>query len=81
MSKEYGPLYGEIITRNNDGQTRITRGKDFFLSGGTQDHHEIAREVFIKTEERLKQDGKNFRSVGLREIKERLIEQNEKIRR
>ena len=44
---------------NEDGQTRLTRGKNFLLVGGCQETHAVMQETAVKINERL--DKRNMR--------------------
>lgn len=55
---------------NDDGQTRITRGKNFVLWGGSQETHAIMQETAIKVNERLEQKGKQLGDVSVRELRD-----------
>lgn len=54
------------------GHTRITRGVDFHLYGGSKPTHEQMRELTLKTRERLQERGKTFASASKREIRDTL---------
>ncbi|MCS7303639.1 MAG: hypothetical protein NZ602_00825 [Thermoguttaceae bacterium] len=53
-----------------DGQTRITRGKNFFLVGGSQETHCLMQETAIKINEHLERRGKRLEDVSIRELRE-----------
>jgi hypothetical protein len=62
---------------NDDGHTRLTRGKNFVLYGGSQDTHARMQETAIKVNEQLDQRGKRLEdcSAGeLRDIVQRAME-------
>jgi hypothetical protein len=52
----------------NDGQKRITRGKNFLLAGGSQETHSIMQETAIKINEHLDRAGKQLADVSVREL-------------
>ena len=52
----------------DDGQKRITRGKNFLLAGGSQETHSIMQETAIKVNERLDKAGKQLADVSVREL-------------
>jgi hypothetical protein len=52
----------------NDGQKRITRGKNFLLAGGSQETHTVMQETAIKINERLDRAGKQLADVSAREL-------------
>lgn len=53
-----------------DGQTRITRGKNFFLVGGSEETHGLMQETAIKINEHLNREGKRLEDVSIRELRE-----------
>lgn len=55
---------------NDDGHTRITRGKNFFLHGGSQDTHAIMQETAVKINEHLDTCGKRLDDVSVGELKD-----------
>ncbi len=55
---------------NADDQTRLTRGKNFVLVGGSQDTHAMMQETAVKINERLDRDGKRLEEVSVRELRE-----------
>lgn len=54
----------------DDGQTRITRGKNFVLWGGSQDTHTMMQETAIKVNESLEKRGKQLQDVSPSELRE-----------
>lgn len=59
---------------NNDGHTRLTRGKNFVLCGGSQDTHAQMQETAVKFNERLEKQGKRLEDISPREACELLRE-------
>ena len=55
-----------------DGHTRITKGPDFRLYGGSKPTHDKMQELTLKARERLKRHGKTFASASQREIADTL---------
>ncbi|MGD0382872.1 MAG: hypothetical protein ABSA77_05060 [Thermoguttaceae bacterium] len=55
---------------NNDGQTRVTRGKNFLLWGGSNTSHSFMRETVIKINECLDRCGKRLEDVSLPELRD-----------
>ena len=53
---------------NDDGHTRVTRGKNFLLWGGSQQTHAIMRETAVKINERLDRRGKRLEDLSPREL-------------
>lgn len=52
----------------DDGHTRVTRGDNFLLAGGSEDTHQRMTEGVIKMNEHLSQKGKTLDSVGKEEL-------------
>lgn len=52
----------------DDGHTRLTRGKNFVLYGGSQETHAQMQETAIKINERLDRRGKQLEDVSPREM-------------
>ena len=57
-----------------DGQTRITRGKNFVLYGGSKETHEVMQETAIKVNEKLDRRGKRLEDVSVTEMRDILRE-------
>ncbi len=55
---------------NDDGHTRLTRGKNFVLLGGSQDTHSVMQETAIKINEQLDRQGKRLEDVSVKELRE-----------
>jgi hypothetical protein len=55
---------------NDDGQTRLTRGKNFFLLGGRQETHAVMQETAIKINEQLDKRGKRLEDVSIVELRD-----------
>lgn len=53
-----------------DGQKRLTRGKNFVLLGGSADTHAQMQETVIKVNEKLGQRGKSLEEVSVRELRD-----------
>jgi hypothetical protein len=53
---------------NDDGQVRITRGRDFRLVGGSQGTHELMQEKCIKFNEKLDVRGKQLEDLESQEF-------------
>lgn len=51
-----------------DGHTRLTRGKNFVLYGGSEETHATMQETAIKVNERLDRRGKQLEDVSPREL-------------
>jgi len=59
-----------LAGNNDDGQTRLTRGKNFVLLGGSQETHSVMQETAIKINERLDQRGKRLEDVSIGELRD-----------
>jgi hypothetical protein len=51
-----------------DGHTRITKGDNFVLCGGSQETHGVMQETAVKINEQLDQRGKRLEDVSFREL-------------
>lgn len=63
----------------DDGTTRVTRGKNFVLWGGSEETHSVMQETAIKVNERLAQNGKQLEDVSLPELRDIIYEVTESI--
>jgi hypothetical protein len=52
-----------------DGQTRITKGDNFLLCGGSQETHEVMQETAVKINERLAEKSQRLEDVSFRELR------------
>jgi hypothetical protein len=66
---------------NHDGHTRLTRGKNFLLCGGSQDTHAVMQETAVKVNEHLDKRGKRLEDVSVGELREICHEVTDSIRR
>lgn len=66
---------------NDDGHTRITRGKNFLLLGGSQETHGFMQETAVKVNERLDRRGKRLENVSVGELRDICRDVTESIRR
>jgi hypothetical protein len=55
---------------DDDGHTRVTKGKNFALVGGSEGTHESMVETAIKINEHLKRRGKELEQVSREEFDE-----------
>lgn len=55
---------------NKDECTRVTRGKNFLLFGGSQETHSVMRETAVKINERLDNQGKRLEDVSVGELRD-----------
>jgi hypothetical protein len=53
---------------STDGHTRLTRGPNFHLVGGSKETHEVMQETAIKVNEALKKRGRHLEEVTPREF-------------
>ncbi|HVX64608.1 MAG TPA: hypothetical protein VHC19_28565 [Pirellulales bacterium] len=53
---------------SEDGHTRLTRGKNFVLYGGSEETHASMQETAIKVNEQLDRRGKRLEDVSPREL-------------
>jgi hypothetical protein len=53
-----------------DGHTRITKGDNFKLVGGSEETHGVMQEKAVKVNEQLKRRGKTLESVSHEEFHE-----------
>ena len=63
-------LLGLGLDGSDSEETRITRGANFFLYGGSADTHAEMQETAIKVNERLDRDGKRLEDVSPAELRE-----------
>jgi hypothetical protein len=55
---------------HEDGHTRLTRGKNFVLLGGSNETHAVMQETAIKINEHLDRRGKRLEDVSLGELRD-----------
>lgn len=53
----------------DDGQTRLTKGKNFLLVGGSQESHAVLQETAVKINENLDKRGKRLEDVPVTELR------------
>ena len=59
---------------NKDGHTRVTKGENFCLMGGSEETHERMTETAIKVNEKLQAKGKRLEEVSTNEFTDILME-------
>jgi hypothetical protein len=59
---------------NQDGHTRVTKGENFCLMGGSEETHERMTETAIKVNEKLQAKGKRLEEVSTNEFTDILME-------
>lgn len=55
---------------NEDGHTRLTRGKNFVLVGGSHETHAVMQETAVKINEQLDRKSKRLEDVSVGELRE-----------
>ncbi len=53
-----------------DGHTRLTRGKNFVLCGGSTETHEVMQETATKINEHLDKRGRQLEDISLGELRD-----------
>ena len=53
-----------------DGETRLTRGPNFVLAGGSAETHGVMQETAVKINEHLDSRGKRLEDVSLGELRD-----------
>lgn len=64
-----------------DGHTRLTRGKNVLLVGGSQETHALLQQTAIKINERLERSGRRLEDVSLSQLRDICREVSESIDR
>ncbi|MBN2022811.1 MAG: hypothetical protein JW809_08435 [Pirellulales bacterium] len=54
----------------DDGQTRLTRGKNFALVGGSEETHAVMQETAVKINEHVDRSGKRLEDVSTAELRD-----------
>ena len=54
----------------DDGHVRISRGKNFYLVGGSQETHQRLQETALKINEKVDQKGKSLQEITGNEFEE-----------
>ena len=68
-SRKSAALLG-LAFDSDDGHTRLTRGKNFLLVGGSQDSHAVMQETAVKINKCLDKRGKRLEDVSVDEIRD-----------
>lgn len=55
---------------NEDGHTRLTRGKNFLLCGGSEETHAVMQETATKINEHLDRNGRRLEDVSMNELRD-----------
>lgn len=66
---------------SEEGQTRMTRGKNFTLVGGSEETHAVMQETAIKVNERLDRKGKSLDEVSSAELTDLILDVSDRIGR
>jgi hypothetical protein len=53
-----------------DGHTRLTRGKNFVLCGGSDATHSVMQETAVKVNEHLDRQGRRLEDMSLGELRD-----------
>jgi hypothetical protein len=53
-----------------DGQTRLTRGENFVLLGGSSETHEVMQETAVKINEHLERRGRRLEDASINELRD-----------
>ncbi len=53
-----------------DGHTRLTRGENFVLCGGSEETHSVMQETAVKINEHLEQRGRRLEDISLNELRD-----------
>lgn len=61
----------------DDGETRLTRGKNFVLYGGTEETHAVMQETAIRVNEHLDRSGRQLEEVSREELRDIVSEAGE----
>lgn len=64
---------------SQEGQTRMTRGKNFTLVGGSEETHAVMQETAIKVNERLDRRGKSLDEVSSAELTDLILDVSDRI--
>ena len=65
----------------DDGEKRLTRGKNFTLVGGSEETHAVMQETAIKVNETLDKKGKTLEETSPEEFRDILFDVVDRIRR
>jgi hypothetical protein len=53
-----------------DGHTRLTRGKNFVLCGGSEESHAVMQETATKVNEHLDRRGQRLEEVSIHQLRD-----------
>ena len=63
---------------DSDGHRRITKGDNFYLSGGSEETHERMAETVIKFNEKLARRGKHLHELSREEFRDMMGEASQR---
>ena len=66
--KKSGTMLMGVGLDNKDGHTRLTKGDNFVMVGGSEETHERMTETAIKVNEKLSAKGKELEEVSPKEL-------------
>ena len=55
---------------HEDGHTRLSRGRNFLLCGGSHETHAVMQETAVKVNEHLDRQGKRLEDVSTGELRD-----------
>ena len=67
-SKKQKAILMGVGLDNKDGHTRVTKGDNFVMMGGSEETHERMTETAIKVNEKLSAKGKVLEEVSPKEL-------------
>jgi len=67
-SKKQKAILMGVGLDNKDGHTRVTKGENFVMMGGSEETHERMTETAIKVNEKLSAKGKVLEEVSPKEL-------------
>ena len=70
-----------VALDNDDGHTRLTRGKNFVLVGGCQETHAVMQETALKINEQLDKRSTRLEDISMGELRNICREVAESINR
>ena len=62
---------------NKDGHTRVTKGDNFHIAGGSEETHEKMTETAIKVNEKLTKKGKRLEDLSKEEFRDIIYDASE----
>ena len=72
-------ILGVGLDQEENGPTRLSRGRNFLLVGGSEQTHEIMQETVTKVNERLDRRGRSLEEVSPGEFRDILFEVRDSI--